>query len=197
MRKVYVLLGAEVAVTALVIAGSLLGQIPGTTAQRSGPALTPVTPWDTMPTVQLPGVQTPVPRRTPPPVPPPPAGGKAPSPPSAQQIIAQPTVQQLLRESAAQGTPGRPALSFGAGGRITIAGKQVQLPPDARVKQVITRVWCVAEEPCPETPAYEIVRGESRIFIGIQSGQVIEERIAPGAGQPFQSLKDALQGSGD
>ena len=80
-----------------------------------------------------------------------------------------------------------------AGKLIVIAGKDVQLPPDAYVYRFVHSVACVVGRTCPETPIYEIKRGDSMITITAPSGTLLEESIAPGDDRAFEFLKGVLR----
>ena len=48
------------------------------------------------------------------------------------------------------------------GKAINVGGKRVQLPPDAYVEGEVLSVTCVIKDRCPETPFYNIRRGEGK-----------------------------------
>jgi hypothetical protein len=79
-----------------------------------------------------------------------------------------------------------------AGKLLVIAGKDVQLPPDAYVLALITDSLCIAGRPCPETPSYVIKRGLSTIVIAIHSGTVDKEEVDPNDEGAFDFLKGVL-----
>ena len=117
--------------------------------------------------------------------------GNLPPPPAAlleqqrrehkNELIGTPRVYDIAVESR-----GKP---------VTIAGRQVPLPPDAYVSGILSHVLCdparLAElgKTCPETPALIIKRGNSTIIVGIASGQVSQETIAPGEERTFDFLR--------
>lgn len=89
--------------------------------------------------------------------------------------------------NSAQATRGKP---------ITIAGRTVQLPPDAYVAGVASHVSCMyPSDPvkCPKPPHYEIVRGNSSMWIATTSGQIISENLAPGDARAFDFIREALR----
>jgi hypothetical protein len=81
------------------------------------------------------------------------------------------------------------------GHRITVAGRNVQLPPDAAITGTIIHASCVAgqEAQCPEVPSYRIQRGESSILVGLATGKLSGERTAAGEERTFDFLKEALR----
>lgn len=80
-----------------------------------------------------------------------------------------------------------------AGKLLNIAGKDVQLPPDAYVLALITDSLCIEGSPCPETPSYVIKRGFSTIVVAIHSGTVIKKEVAPDEEGAFNFLKGVLR----
>ena len=77
--------------------------------------------------------------------------------------------------------------------RIHVAGRDVELPPDAFVDTYIITVLCVVGRPCPEAPYYVIRRGNSTIVVSRRSGTLRDEKIAPGEEGAFDFLKPALK----
>lgn len=77
------------------------------------------------------------------------------------------------------------------GSTIFIAGRKVQLPPDAYVESWIVSGFC--EGPCPELPLYVLKRGNSKISVSARSGTLGEEKVAPGEADAFDFLKEALR----
>lgn len=78
---------------------------------------------------------------------------------------------------------------------ITVGKKTIALPADAYIEAVVTNVTCGVgnPDPCPETPAYVIRRGRSRIAISVNSGRISAETLVPGEEGAFVSLKEALK----
>lgn len=81
------------------------------------------------------------------------------------------------------------------GALIEIAGKKIQLPPDAYIAHDIIDVVCVlgSSDPCPETPYYVLARSNSTIAVSTSSGIIHEEKIGEGDKEPFAFLKEALR----
>jgi hypothetical protein len=77
------------------------------------------------------------------------------------------------------------------GSTITIAGRQLALPTDAWIESLILAGTCAG--PCPELPLYQIKRGNSTISVGIPTGRINGEQIAPGEEGAFDFLKAALK----
>jgi len=75
---------------------------------------------------------------------------------------------------------------------ITVGGKTVQLPPDGFVYGMVTDVLCAPGRTC-ETPFFIIQRGNSQVNVGVHSGRILEERLAPGEERAFDFLKEALR----
>jgi hypothetical protein len=78
------------------------------------------------------------------------------------------------------------------GAIIHVAGRPIQLPPDAYVSAYEPYVQCTAGQPCPDPPIYELHRGAASLRIEAQSGAVIEEDIVPGDTDAFDFLRAAL-----
>jgi hypothetical protein len=103
------------------------------------------------------------------------------------QIV--PTPQRSTVASIADQTRGQ---------RITIAGKAIQLPADAYVRAEVVDALCAPElaaqagKACPEVPAYDIVRGKSRIVVGVKTGRVNWREFAPGEERCFDFLNGML-----
>jgi hypothetical protein len=74
-----------------------------------------------------------------------------------------------------------------------LAGRAVRLPPDAYVEHFTVSVHCVVGRPCPQTPIYELRRGNSTIAVSAPTGAVVEERPAPGEERAFDFLREALR----
>lgn len=90
------------------------------------------------------------------------------------------TVINLARESR-----GKP---------ITIAGRTVQLPPDAYLYGIVAGVMCVeGAGQCPEAPAYVIKRGNSVINVVPRNGKIQGEYVAPGEEGAFDFLRESLE----
>ena len=79
------------------------------------------------------------------------------------------------------------------GAIIHVAGRPIQLPPDAYVSAYEPYVQCTAGQPCPDPPIYELHRGAASLRIEAQSGAVIEEDIVPGDTGAFDFLREALR----
>jgi hypothetical protein len=54
---------------------------------------------------------------------------------------------------------------------IVIAGRSVQLPPDAHVDGVIMHVTCIGSD-CPQVPLYRIRRGNSVTTVSLRSAKM-------------------------
>ena len=74
---------------------------------------------------------------------------------------------------------------------IPIADKQIQLPPDGYVEDLIMTVECVEGIPCPPHPYYIIVRGDSTVYVTLK-GEIIGQEIVTGEEGAFDFLKEAL-----
>ena len=95
-----------------------------------------------------------------------------------------------------------------AGSVLTVAGLQIQLPDDAYIHQIVNLVVCLGEsvvvvgeiaveetDLCPpQTPYYDLARGDSTVRVVEQTGRVFGETIAPGEEGAFNFLKEALAG---
>lgn len=79
------------------------------------------------------------------------------------------------------------------GATVTIKGKKIKLPDDAYRDSRITEIYPVAGKKPWETPYLVIVRGNSRIFVAENSGNILREETAPGEQEVFDFLKRALQ----
>ncbi len=79
------------------------------------------------------------------------------------------------------------------GAMIHVAGRAVQLPPDAYVDAYEPYVQCTAGQPCPDVPIYELRRGAASLRVEAQSGAVIEEDIVPADTGAFDFLREALR----
>ncbi len=101
--------------------------------------------------------------------------------------------RQRVPQAAASG--GRPynIAQETRGVAIIVAGKTVQLPPDAYVEAIVTGVTCGSARSCAETPGYVIGRGHSRIGVAMDSGRILSETTAPGEESFFTFLKEALR----
>lgn len=75
---------------------------------------------------------------------------------------------------------------------ITIAGRRVQLPPDAYIAGTTDFLHCVGNN-CPDIPSILIQRGNSRVYVGTDSGKVFVSHIAPGEERNFDFLAEALR----
>jgi hypothetical protein len=73
-----------------------------------------------------------------------------------------------------------------------LAGKVIQLPPDAYVSGHIDFISCIPTVFCPETPIITIRRGKSVIAVSAHSGVIVHEQIEPGEEGAFDFLKEAL-----
>lgn len=58
-----------------------------------------------------------------------------------------------------------------AGTTIEVAGHVIKLPPDAQLDGVMIEALCIVGQPCPQTPAYRIIRNGERITVD-RAGQV-------------------------
>jgi hypothetical protein len=76
------------------------------------------------------------------------------------------------------------------GAVINIAGRTVQLPPDAYIEENMAFVQCVEGLPCPEAPYYRLRRGESTVGVSLRSGARFAEKIAPGEEGAFDFLAE-------
>jgi hypothetical protein len=79
------------------------------------------------------------------------------------------------------------------GAIVHVAGRPIQLPPDAYVSAYEPYVQCTAGQPRPDPPIYEFRRGAASLRIEAQSGAVVEEDIVPGDPGAFDFLREALQ----
>ena len=77
-----------------------------------------------------------------------------------------------------------------AGTVIEIAGRQVQLPEDVHVEDVISEGLCAPGKTCVDVPAWVLRRGDSLFTIGKQSGQPAPGRDIPEA---FDFIREALR----
>jgi hypothetical protein len=75
---------------------------------------------------------------------------------------------------------------------LYVAGKPLQLPQDAYVKDYVIAVNCSDELPCPEVPFLRIVRGDSMMEIAERSGKIQRERLASGEAGAFDFVREAL-----
>jgi hypothetical protein len=80
------------------------------------------------------------------------------------------------------------------GATIHVAGRIVQLPPDAYVSAYEPYVQCITGRPCPDAPIYELRREAASLRIEAQSGNIIEEDMVPGDTGAFDFLREALRG---
>jgi hypothetical protein len=72
---------------------------------------------------------------------------------------------------------------------LRIAGQFVQLPPDGYVNRELDPTQCPTGPACPETSLYEIVRGGSTVTIGVTTGTIYSEDLAPGEETAFDFLR--------
>lgn len=114
----------------------------------------------------------------------PPPPETTPEPPKEMTPI--PTIEEKVVTVESTGPSTKGAL-------ITVANKEIQLPPDAYIAHDLIDVVCViGGPPCPETPLYVLARWNSTIMVSIPSGIIYEEKIGEGDVEPFQFLKEAL-----
>ena len=87
------------------------------------------------------------------------------------------------------------------GTEVTIAGKKIRLPDDAQLDGVVVSVLpaislddggCAICDRLDDLPWLNIVRGDSKITVGLNTGVVVGGRIAPGEEEAFDFLKEAL-----
>lgn len=103
--------------------------------------------------------------------------------------------ERQRRKDEAQQVPGRTSVVAGpetSGSNITVAEIGVQLPANAFVNRYVVQVLCVAGLSCPQTPIYELKRGNSTISVSIPSGIILDEEIAPGEEGAFDFLKEVV-----
>jgi hypothetical protein len=79
------------------------------------------------------------------------------------------------------------------GAVIHVAGREVQLPPDAFIERSVAAVLCGGGLPCPETPFYILRRGNSTVSVSLRSGARFDEQIAPGEEGAFDFLREATR----
>jgi hypothetical protein len=79
------------------------------------------------------------------------------------------------------------------GALISIAGKAVQLPPDAFIAGTVSTFGCVVPHPCPQTPIVVLQRGNSTIAVSVPTGAVVSEKVAPGEEAAFDFLQEVLK----
>ncbi len=77
------------------------------------------------------------------------------------------------------------------GALIQVAGRTVQLPPNACVTAYEAYVQCTAGQPCPDPPIYELRRGAASLRIEARSGTIIEQTIVPGDTSAFDFVREA------
>jgi len=95
--------------------------------------------------------------------------------------------------------PGRTIYSSGPNTRgavIVVAGREVQLPPDAFIERSVATAMCGGVPGCPEAPFYILRRGSSTVGVSQRSGARFDERIAPGEEGAFDFLPEAVPGYG-
>ncbi len=115
----------------------------------------------------------------------PPPPDTTPEPP--KEAIPVPTIEEKKTIVEATGPSTKGTL-------ITIANREIPLPPDAYIAHDLVDVVCVVGgDPCPETPLYVLARGNSTISVSIPSGIIYEEKIGEGDTAPFEFLKEALR----
>lgn len=120
----------------------------------------------------------------------PPIVTPAPRPPEPRTLEESRQIREKLQRE--EGNSGRLVPASGPETRgivIHVAGKPIQLPPDAWIEREITFIQCALGEPCPQAPLYELRRGSSRIVISVPSGDWGHERIAPGEEGAFDFIK--------
>lgn len=78
------------------------------------------------------------------------------------------------------------------GSAIQVAGRVVQLPPDAYVETYTISATCLPGKPCPQAPLYTIRRGQSKLTVSQPSGVVVEEKVMPGEEGVFESIRRQL-----
>jgi hypothetical protein len=134
----------------------------------------------------------------------PPPRGTPPPPPESSIRKPEPLVPHvagetdLAYESRVRQEVARQAQVFDfrehtRGAKLRIAGKDVQLPPDAYVDAYVVRVMCIAGQKCPETPLYTIKRGNSYISVTLRTGAITHEQVARGEEGTFMFLREALR----
>jgi hypothetical protein len=79
------------------------------------------------------------------------------------------------------------------GKRITIAGRSVQLPSDAFIIGTSHLVNCGGGTECPDFPSIVIQRGKSTVWVGTDTGRIVNRSIAPGEDSQFNFLREALR----
>lgn len=77
--------------------------------------------------------------------------------------------------------------------KITVNGRDIDLPVGVELTGVISNILCVAPNPCPETPIFVLESGKSRINISAPTGVISGETLAPGEEHAFDSIKEALR----
>ena len=78
------------------------------------------------------------------------------------------------------------------GQEITIAGRAIQLPPDAYVGRFIPDVLSLGIFVCAEPPLLEIRRGEAAVLVSAVTGQLARPPLAPEEREVFAFLLDAV-----
>lgn len=76
-----------------------------------------------------------------------------------------------------------------AGTEIEVGGRKVKLPTDAFVAEYVIGIDC-AVAPCPEVPAYILKRGNSQVWVSVETAKTYRAQIAVGEESVFDFLKE-------
>ena len=91
-------------------------------------------------------------------------------------------------------SPPRPATTPGLS--LSVAGKTIQLPPDAQLGGAVRTVLCAPGDRCPATPLYEILRNGERVWVnwlGEVWSSTSDEPLAPAEiPDAFDFVRDGL-----
>jgi hypothetical protein len=116
-------------------------------------------------------------------------------PASAPLRELSPEVDAQIRATAEASSEGKRIQVTGtetAGSAIQIAGRTIQLPDDAWVKNRLIHILCMEGQECPPTPYFVLVRGNSTIEVDAK-GRIWDEKIAATDDAPFDFLKESLR----
>jgi hypothetical protein len=117
-------------------------------------------------------------------------------PPGPPRQVPTPTPPPLSPEEPfGRPRPGTTIYSSGPETRgtvIGVAGRLVQLPPDAYIANSVAFIQCY-EPGCPEAPYYVLRRGESSVGVSRRTGYVFGAEIAPGEEGAFDFLREATR----
>jgi hypothetical protein len=111
--------------------------------------------------------------------------------PDRQAMAQRVTAAIATRAQAIRQQPSHSLFEETRGARITIAGREVQLPPDTYVAGTTAMATCYSDD-CPDYPSLFVKRGNSSVYVGVRTGRITGELVGPGDTQPFAFLEEAL-----